>query len=179
MFISRSSLWSNLTCVNADKTRVYFKRSGSSPINLQLCRGLGLSSLYAFLQIIPQAICRLKSLSVSTVAGDLQETISYLSHPAPLLETLDINSGCYNEPPYYPVLASTIFNGDLSSLRRIHLECVCTELPWKNMANLTSFTLNTSSVGNFRRLLDFFESAPHLRKIGLLSTTLISGGENG
>jgi len=179
MFISRSSLWSNFNCVNADKTRVYFERSGSSPINLRLRRGLGLSSLYAFLQIIPQAICRLKSLSVSTEAEDLQETISYLSHPAPLLETLDIDGGRYDGPQYFPVLAPTIFNGDLSSLRRLHLECVRTELPWKNMANLTSFTLNTSSVGNLGQLLDFFETAPHLRKIGLLFATLISGGESG
>jgi len=179
MFISRSSLWSNLNCVDADKTRVYLERSGSSRINLRLRRGLGLPSLDTFLQIISQAIGRLKSLSVSTDPGDLQDIISHLFHPAPLLETLDIDGGCYDEPQYNPVLASTIFNGDLSSLRRLHLECVRTELPWKNMVNLTSFTLNSSSVGNFGQLLDFFESAPHLRKIGLLFTTLISGGENG
>jgi len=165
--------------VDADKTRVYLERSGSSPINLRLRRGLSLSSTNTFLQIIPQAICRLKSLSVSTEAEDLQDTMSHLSHPAPLLETLDIYGGRYNEPQYSPVLATTIFNGDLSSLRRLHLECVRTELPWKNMANLTSFTLNSSSVGNLGQLLDFFESAPHLRKISLIFTTLTSGGEHG
>ena len=39
--------------------------------------------------------------------------------------------------------------------------------------------LDSSSVGNFGQLLGFFKSAPHLRKIDLLFTTLISGGENG
>ena len=47
------------------------------------------------------------------------------------------------------------------------------------MVNLTAFTLKSSSVGNLGQFLDFFESAPHLRRIALLFTTLISGGENG
>ena len=47
------------------------------------------------------------------------------------------------------------------------------------MVNLTAFTLKSSSVGDLGQLLDFFESAPHLRRIALLFTTLISGGENG
>jgi hypothetical protein len=79
----------------------------------------------------------------------------------------------------YPVLASTIFNGDLSSLRALRLESVRTELPWRNMVNLTSFTLCHASAGDLGKLLDFFESAPRLRKIDLFVVTMISGGENG
>jgi len=180
MFVSRSSLWSNLNCVDADKTRVYLERSGTSPINLQLhCGGFGKSSVDTFVQIIPQAIARLKSLSVSTDPGYLEGTMSHLSHPAPLLETLDIDSGCCNGPQYSPVLAPTIFNGNLSSLRELHLYSIRTGLSWRNMANLTSFTLHSSSVTNFGQLLDFFESAPHLRNVHFHLTTLISGGENG
>jgi hypothetical protein len=82
-------------------------------------------------------------------------------------------------PQHYPVLASTIFNGDLSSLRALRLESVRTELPWRNMVNLTSFTLYFASAGDVGKLLDFFESAPRLRKIDLFHVTLISGGENG
>jgi len=113
MFISRSSLWSNLNCVDADKTRVYLERSGTSPINLRLRWGLSVSSLDTFLQIIPQAIGQLKSLSVASEPGDLHLIIPHLSHPAPLLERLDLD-GRYSKPQDYPALASTIFNGDLS-----------------------------------------------------------------
>jgi len=178
MFTSRSSLWSNLNCVNADKTRVYLERSGTSPINVRMRRCPSLFSLYTILGIIPEAIGKIKSLSVSTGPGGLQVIISHLSRPAPLLETLDLD-GHHTEPQHYPVLASTIFNGDLSSLRKLRLRRVRTGLPWRNMVNLTSFTLSSTSVGNFGQLLDFFESAPHLHNIDLRRTTLISGGENG
>ena len=180
MFISRSSLWSNLDCVDADKTRVYLQRSGTSPINLRLRGGLSRSSLHTFLEIIPRAIGQLKSL---TIVPDLRSIVAhfiipYLSHPAPLLEKLDVD-GRHSNSQNYPVLASTIFNGDLSSLRELRLQCVRTELPWRNMKSLTSFMLDSTSVGNFGQLLDFFETAPHLREIGLFFTTLISGGESG
>jgi len=179
MFISRSSLWSNLDCAHIEKTQAYFERSGSSPINVQLCRNPDPYPLDAFLQIIPQAIGRLKSLSVSTEAKDLQDIISHLSHPAPLLEALIINCWSYYGSQYHAILPSTIFNGDLSSMRELHLQRVCTGLPWRNMVNLTSFALRSSLAGNLGQLLDFFESAPHLHNIDLLHTTLISGGENG
>ena len=178
MFISRSSLWSDFDCADADKTRVYLVRSGSSPITLELCRDDDLSSLDPFFQIIPQAIGRLKSLSIDARPENLQSITAHLSHPAPLLQRLDINYWCRFRPEHNPVLASTMFNGDLSSLRALHLKCVRTVLPWKNMINLTSFTLHYASAGDFGQLLDFFESAPRLRKIDLL-TTQISGGENG
>ena len=179
MFISRSSLWSNFDCVDADKTRVYLERSGSSPISLQLCWDVRLSSLDPFLQIIPQAIGRLKSLSVDVRPEGLRAITAHLSHPAPLLERLDIYAGYRLQPQSNPVLVSTIFNGDLSSLRVLHLDCVRTELPWRNMVNLTSFALEFSSTGNFGQLLDFFESAPRLCEIYLLFTTPVSGGGNG
>jgi len=178
MFISRSSLWSDLDCAHTEKTQAYFERSGSPPINLRLWGDVGQSFLDAFLQIIPQVIGRLKSLTVALESGHLEIIIPNLSHPAPLLEKLVLD-GRYRKPQDYPVLASTIFNGDLSSLRELHLQRIRTELPWRNTKNLTSFTLDSSSVGDLGQLLDFLESAPHLHNIGLLSTTLISGDENG
>ena len=82
MFVSRSSLWSTLDCVDAEKTRVYLERSRSSPINLRLRRGLSLASINASLQIIPQAVDQLKSLTVASKPGDLEIVIPHLSHPA-------------------------------------------------------------------------------------------------
>ena len=83
--------------------------------------------------------------------------------------------------PDIPVLASTLFNGDLISLRELRLRSVRTELPWRNMINLTSFTLICTlpvedSVGYF---LDFLESAPRLREVQLHSVTPTSGAQNG
>ena len=178
IFISRSSLWSNFDCEDADKTRVYLERSGTSPITLNLCRDHCLSSLDPFVQIIPQVIGRLKSLSVEARPRNLQAITAHLSHSAPLLQRLYITGGCYLGSQHNHVLPSTMFNGDLSSLRALHLEYVRAELPWRNMVNLTSFTLRYAPAGDSGQLLDFFESAPRLRKIDLLATA-ISGGENG
>ena len=167
--------------MDADKTRVYLERSGSSPINLRLRRGFGLSSLDSFFQITSQAISRLKFLSVDLVPENLQAITAHISHPAPLLEMLNIDGGSYHLPWNNPALASTIFDGDLSSLRVLRLEYVRTELPWRNMVNLTSFTLRHISTGGFTigRLLDFFASAPRLRKIDLYNAKPTSDGENG
>ena len=106
---------------------------------------------------------------------------SHLSHPAPLLEKLCIDGGCHYLPWNNPALASTIFDGDLSSLRVLRLEYVRTELPWRNMVNLMSCTLHHTLTGDFTigQLLDFFESAPRLRKIDLYNAKPTSSGENG
>ena len=72
------------------------------------------------------------------------------------------------------MLPPTLFNGDLSSLRELRLESVRTELPWRNMVNLTSITLihmwwgEDSIKDSAKQLLDFLESAPHLRTVNLL-----------
>ena len=181
MFTSRSSLWANLDCVGSDKTRTYLERSKSSPINLSLNRDDDLSPYDPFFQTDPNAIGRLRSLSIEGAPWNLQDITAHLSHPAPLLEDMliDGNYGREREPEDGPVLASTLFNGDLSSLRKLHLHSVCTDLPWKNMVNLTSFTLAFASPISMRLLLDFFESAPHLREVELYSTTLISAAQNG
>jgi len=132
-----------------------------------------------FFQIIPHATGRLRSLSIGGLSEDVQVVTSHLSHPAPLLEQLSIT---YNGRTslYSLVLASTLFNGDLSSLRVLFLESIYTKLPWRNMVNLTSFTLSCMmraiSVG---QLLDFFESAPHLEEVSLYSTIPTAGVQNG
>ena len=181
LFISRSSLWTNFYCVDPDKTHTYLERSKSSPINLSLSGHHGLSSSDPFLQIVPHAIKRLKSLSIKVVSETLPDIIAHLSLPAPHLEHLSIDGDCESAPQRNPVLTSTLFNGALSSLRELCLKSVRTELPWKNMVNLTSFTLAHTLPGEIcvRYLLNFFESAPRLREVHLRSTTPTSGAQDG
>jgi len=78
-------------------------------------------------------------------------------------------------------MATTLFNGDFSSLHDLYLQGVCTEFPWRTVVNLTSFTLaHTSRVESpVGHLLDFFESAPRLRKIQLHFSTPTSGTQAG
>jgi hypothetical protein len=181
VFISRASLWTNLDCKDKNKTRVYLERSKSLPINLSLCAGYLLSGR-PFFETTPHAIGRLRSLSikVNAMLDGIQDIIDHLSHPAPLLEELSIcidnNHGAVRNPALTPAL----FNGDLSSLRELRLESVRTGLPWRNMVNLTSFMLSYTSWGevSVKQLLDFFESAPHLRKVHLLEAP-VSGLHNG
>jgi len=179
-FTSRSSLWTDFYCAGTEKTRVYLERSKSSPINLWLERGGGLLPNDPFLQIPPHALSRLKYLYVSTEQEHLQNIIDYFFHPAPLLESLFV-FGSSDDPFSNPALATTLFGGDLSSLRVLCLYSLHTKLPWRNMVNLTSFTLGY--VGNprltIRELLDFFESAPSLLYIDFAFSALADGAQNG
>jgi len=178
MFISRASLWANLSYVDAEKTRVYLKRSKSSPINLCLERLEGLVYDDPFREITPPIVGRLKHLFLH--ATDLQDITKYLIHPAPLLEHLTINRTS-GDSGSDSVLPTTLFDGNLSSLRELHLYTVHTQLPWRNMINLTLFSLgfvsnHTISIG---QLLDFFESAPRLLEVELLYAALFFGAQNG
>jgi hypothetical protein len=180
VFISRPSLWTDLDCGDGDKTRVYLERSKSLPVNLSLDTDDCLPSYSLFSGMIPHVIERLGSLTARAPPEELQAITDHLSRPAPLLEKLFI---C-GDPNYNlrsnPVLTPALFNGDLSSLRKLHLESVYTVLPWRNMVNLTSFKLARMSSGGatIRQLLDFFESAPHLRKVILKFAAPISAAQN-
>jgi hypothetical protein len=180
VFISRSSLWTDLDCEDGDKTRVYLERSKSLPVNLSLNTDDCLPPHYHFSDIIPHVIERLGSLSVRAAPKELQDITAHLSLPAPLLEKLFICGNSGYDSRRNPVLTPALFNGDLSSLRKLHLVSVRTELPWRNMVNLTSFKLVRTSSGGatIQQFLDFFESAPRLRKVVLHFMTPTSGDQN-
>ena len=164
--------------MQGDKTRVYLERSKSSPISLSLDRRGYLSQNDPFFQIIP-VIGQLKSLF--TRGNHIQDIIARLIHPAPLLEELSICGGYGSGPRSDPVLTTALFGGGLSSLRSLHLRYISTELPWRNMVNLTSFTLARVPPGDVsvRQLLDFFESVPQLHEVDLLYATPIPGAQDG
>jgi hypothetical protein len=180
VFISRSSLWTDLDCEDGDQARVYLERSRSLPVNLSLDTEVRLSPHHPFSEIIPHAIGRLRSLSIDGTPENLQDITAHLSHPAPLLEKLSICSGYDHRPHLNPMLRPALFNGDLSSLRELCLESVRTQLPWRNMVNLTSFTLGRTSPGGatVRQILDFFKSAPLLREVDFYSSTPTSGAQD-
>ena len=170
--MSRSCLWTDFDCLDEEKTRVYFKRSGSSPISLSLYRDGPTLPHDPFFGIIPHVVGRLVSLFIKGAPINLQDITSHLHRPAPLLEELLIRSSGGPAPRHDQVLPPTLFNGDLSSLRKLHLQGVRTELPWRNMVNLTSFVLGRMPTNiSVQQLLDFFESAPHLCDINLYSVT--------
>ena len=176
IFTSRSSLWVDIDCEDADKTRVYLERSRSSPIILSLCRRDNLPPDDSFFQITPHVIERLESLFVNGTPENLQEITNSLSCPAPLLEDMAIIGGHRPWPEDdIPDLTPALFDGDLSSLCELRLKCVRTELPWRNMAALTSFTLVGTSPVSVGHLLDFLESAPRLQDVELCFEISTSG----
>jgi len=181
VFTSRPTLWTHLDLDNMseDRARVYLERSKSSPISLSLCRDDHVFPSDPCFQIIPHAIGRTKSLSIYGVPENLQDITAHLTSPAPLLERLSIY-GDYRRMSRHPVLTSALFNGDSSSLRELSLECVRTGLPWRNMVNLTTFSLTHTLSGDcsVRHLLDLFESAPRLRDIFLYCATPTSGAQD-
>ena len=161
MLISRSSLWTQLDFANVDKTRTYIQRSKSSPLEIHLGRDEDDTYLDDALFLATPHVPRLKSLTIYMDA--LPAAIRYFYRRAPLLEVLDISLTC----PHPPVLNRTLFNGDLSSLRKLTLGGVITRLPWRNMANLTVFNLKSCHPGRdfITRLLNFFACAPLLHTI--------------
>ena len=179
VFISRSCLWTNLDCEDEDQAHVYLKRSKSLPLNLSLRTDENYCN-HPFPDIIPHAIGRLRSLHIEGTSGNLEDFTKHLFRPAPLLEKLSI-CGSYKRRPFFnPVLTPTLFNGDLSSLRSLCLESVCTGLPWRNMINLTSFKLFYVSLDGVTvsHFIDFFEGAPHLREVDLYFATPIYGARD-
>ncbi|KAF9650943.1 hypothetical protein BDM02DRAFT_3111242 [Thelephora ganbajun] len=176
IFVSRASLWTDFHCMDADKTRVYLERSKSCPINLWLERKHGLFPNDLFLEIAPHTIGRLKRLSVSTTPDHLEDITKHLTHPAPVLEALTID-GSSNDFEINSAFTPALFGGDLSSLRELHLHSVRTQLPWRGMVNLTSFSLLRLTI-TVEQLLDFFESAPRLLEVELLAAWAF-GTQNG
>ena len=176
VFTSRSALWTDFDCIDEDKTRVYLERSKSSPIRLQLTRDSGLTPSDPFFEIIPHAIGRLKALYIKGTPEHLKDITARLSHPAPLLEILFIHGGCESTPHRSPVLTSALFDGDISSLHELCLVSIRTELPWRNMINLTLFVLAYMSPGEVSvgQVLGFLKGAPHLHEIQFHFTTLTS-----
>jgi len=153
--------------MDADKTLVYLERSKSSPINLSLRSYSNPSPSDLFFQTIPRIHERLKYLYTWGMAESLQDILDHLSRPGPLLEDLSIECRGKLKPDSTLTLTPALFSGDLSSLRILNLQDVNTKLPWRNMVNLTSLTLRDIWPVSMSQLLDFFESAPHLRDVVL------------
>ena len=181
VFISRTSLWTDLDYVCTDKTLVYLERSKSSPITVSLRRDEvnGLLPIDPFFQITPSIIGRLKSLSIQAVPWNMEGLIDQLSHPAPILEDMGIDGESEDALEDNPVLEPTLFNGDLSSLRELRLKSVDTDLPWRNMANLATFTFVGTESVSLRQLLDFLENTSRLHEVKFHRVTLGSGLQEG
>ena len=181
MFISRPSLWTCFRLAGTDKTRVYLERSKSSPIDLRIDRDGRLSPSDPLFYIDPPSIRRFKSLIIHATPDNLHDIATRLYHPAPLLESLTIEIRTKSEPNLNPAITPALFDGNLSSLRELDLQWVRTELPWRNMINLTSFVLAYPPPGEIstKQLLDFLESSPRLHEVELYSVTLIPSDQDG
>ena len=168
LFIADPSLWTRLDCRDVDKTRVYIQRSKSSGLNISLRRSEGRAFLEnPFLWVSPH-IGRLKFLSIVGTEDTLRNIAQHISRPTPLLRGLTIDLTCGPAP----ILNSTLFNGDLSSLHTLTLSGVITHLPWRNLSNLTTFELRFIPEDKIpvTRLLNFLERAYRLRNVTLIGS---------
>ena len=163
IFISRASLWRFLDCANLDKTRVCIQRSRESPLEITLVAQLLGRYSDALLLTIPH-IGRLKALTLYGDSPSVLDLPKVFRSPAPLLEKLEIKA-CDHR---FAAIENILFNGDFSSLHELRLTRVATNLPWKDLSNLTTFDFCQPIPGtSMTRLLTFFERAPLLRNINL------------
>jgi len=164
-FISRSSLWTYLDCTSVERTRVYLDRSKASALEIRLGEEDCTPFLNdAFLLTVPH-LGRLKSLTLSGSSDNLIDLLPYFDSPTPLLKKINLISA----RNVVITIEYKIFNENLSSLRELRLAGVLPNLAWGNISNLKTFDLRRV-LGNkvsVTQLLDFFERAPHLRKIRL------------
>jgi len=170
IFTSRSSLWTHLDCKNTEKTRVYIERSRSHPLEISLKKLKNTSYSNDALLVAAPYTNRLGSLTIHIHSNALSRLLNHFHFPAPLLKELKITLNL-NNPSHDPAILNTIFPDHLSPLRMLSLSNVVTDLPWRNLSNLTVFefhharyTVDPLFMG---KLLDFFESVPLLRKISL------------
>ena len=161
ILVSCPSLWTNLGCKAIDKTRVYLERSKASPLKISLEDFQPLGD--AFLLLLPH-LGRLGSLSLFGTRSNFLELTKHLGSPAPLLKNLKLVVIADE-----PVLQDTVFDGDLSSLHRLHLDGVVSNMAWKDVSNLRTLVLRDIRGENVsvNKLLHLFERAPLLRKIDL------------
>jgi len=168
LFISCPSLWTCLDYTSVERTRLRIERSKSSPLKVYLREeryGYKPFSEDALLLTIPH-LGRLKSLSIVGSEECFVELVNkHFNCPAPFLEKLFI---CFHGHPF--AITAAILDGNPSSLRELDLHGAITDLPWKNLANLTTFDFRQASNDEISvtQLLDFFEHARLLRNIQLL-----------
>jgi len=165
ILISRASLWTSLDCENSDKTGAYIQRSRGSPLEVSLAARGPTHPPKDVLLLVLQHISRFKALTVYGTPLTVPNLVKHFNSPAPLLEKLDIPVLSLGSAP----VKSTIFGGNLSSLRKLRLWGVFTSLPWKTMSNLTILDFDGGSGDKISatQLLNFFEHAPLLRDIKL------------
>ena len=166
LFTSCPLLWTRMDCTNVDKTKIYIERSKSSPLEIHLERSNDRSYREAALVLAATHVGRLRTISAE---GDLTRIrtvlVKHFPCPVPSLKTLNIKHfRSYGTPPTLP---NELFNGVFSSLHELCLWGGVTPLPWRGLPNLTTFSLSCvpGDKISITQLLDFLESAPHLRHI--------------
>ena len=167
IFTSCASLWTVLDCTNSHKTNVYIQRSRGAPLEVSLeIRDHTRHHDISFFLMLPH-IVRLKALTLHGPKDSILGLIKYLGpSPAPLLK-LDIR--VYGT--HCAAVENIFFDRSFSSLRELRLSFVLTDLPWKNLSNLTTFHFEHVQV-TVTQLLDFFERAPLLCEIQLWGSLL-------
>ena len=70
----------------------------------------GLSPRDPFLELVPNAIGRFKSLTIDVPPENLQDFTDHLFFPAPLLETFKIEVECEPGLQHHPLITTALFD---------------------------------------------------------------------
>lgn len=169
-----TSFWTRLTFTHLEETRVYLRRSQSSPLHIELRATEGSCYLEGALALVAPHIHRISSITLRGGYSLLRDFSRHFSSIpiAPALELLRIRL----EADPIPALDDGIFPAQLPLLRELCLSGITLHPRWQNLQNLSTLSLgggwisgehtNTPSI---TQLLDTFEQAPSLRKVEIFS----------
>ena len=155
-------LWSDIDLDQVEAAQIFLSRSKGVPVDVRSTR----SHKEIQLTILSTCPSRIRSLNISLGAVSWHLLTNFSNTPAPLMRHLRIacgrRTGCSQLP-------STLFTGNLPSLRSLVLFNISSDFTHLVLPNLTTFELRgvtDSDVAlSLSSLLDFLERSPLLESL--------------
>jgi hypothetical protein len=154
-------LWSDIDLDWIDRVPVFLRRSKEAPVNMKITR----RPKEIHRSTLRTCSSRIHSLDISSQAVGHQLLTHFPNTPAPLMRDLRVTRDYYS--PRYLQLPSTLFTGNLPSLRVLVLVNISSDFTHLTLPNLTSFLLLDVTDPNanltLSNLLNFLERSPLLQ----------------
>lgn len=156
-------LWSDIDLDQIYNAQIFLVRSNEAPVDVEITQ----VPTEMQLSVLSTCSSRIRSLNISSSAVRENLLTRFSDTPAPLMRNLRITRAPWSST--YSQLPSTLFTGNLPSLRTLVLADISSDLTHFILPNLTTFELrhvtNSSATLSLSSLLDLFERSPFLENL--------------